>query len=537
MKQDAGWDALLGRYLSGQMNLEDRRVLNKRLREEPAARRDFAEMLNIDSAMAVAAAGAAECRSAHQRTRSRLLWLGTATAVLLLGMVITWWVLSATNPPPFATVVNVVGADLRNRMALRDEPQKIETGVVEFLTGRGTTVIVEAPASFRFESAQQLRLHHGRVLAVVTPEGKGFTLLTPAGNFVDQGTEFGVEVSRDGTAEVHVYRGEVVAVPRADIPNRSLSGGQSWVMPGDGSPAGPVNSAIENRFINAETLQAMSHRGSRPGSGAAPKSQASSSQAAERTVLGNLGFGGNKGLDGVFYDFKQNAAGNAIAYDPGSYFKRVKAFADSGFQASHMKPYFRAPQQMRLNFLAVPVMDADEGPKAFAVDTCVQPTGWLIHYSGTVHPPAPGEWRFVGYFDDALIVYINNQPVLDASRDELINLDEKTPDPALRQSFGGMSVLNGKCYAGKWTPLTGPVKIDIIVGERPGSQLGGLLMVENKRTKYRLRSNGTPVLPLFVISEPDAADRERMRAFSEANAAFGLELQHVPVFKTASPPR
>lgn len=246
-----------------------------------------------------------------------------------------------------------------------------------------------------------------------------------------------------------------------------------------------------------------------------------------RTFFGNLG---GDGLPGVFYDLKQDRKGKPLSYDANGYFQIVKAFAKNKFDANEMKDYFRAPEQMSFTFLGVPLMKAEEGPKAFAVDQHVQPRGWLVHYSGQITPPELGEWRFVGYFDDMLAVYIDGKPVLDASRDDLVNLGEEKRDDEVRQSFGGMNILNGKCYAGKWVRLTGPAKIDIVVGERPGGQVGGLLLVEHRKTKYKKRENGTPVLPLFTTATPDMEDLERMQQFSEANKAFGLELKNIPVF-------
>ncbi|WP_172683086.1 hypothetical protein [Verrucomicrobium spinosum] len=38
-------------------------------------------------------------------------------------------------------------------------------------------------------------------------------MVTPAGKIVDHGTEFGVDVDADGSAEVQVYLGAVVITP------------------------------------------------------------------------------------------------------------------------------------------------------------------------------------------------------------------------------------------------------------------------------------------------------------------------------------
>lgn len=300
-------------------------------------------------------------------------------------------------------------------------------------------------------------------------------------------------------------------------------------------PDAPVVMPEFNSLIGMDSMSSGGFGGSGFGGGAgAGMGMGSAKGFLTRTYFGNLGASG--GLAGTLYDFKQDKKGNPIAYDPNGYFQKAREFAAGGFAPSRMKDFFQAPQQMNFTFLAVPLMTAEEGPKAFAVEKHVQPRGWLVHYGGMITPPEPGEWRFVGYFDDALAVYINKKPVLDASRDVLVNLQEGTPDAEVRQSFGGMNVLNGKCYAGKWVTLAGPVRIDIIVGERPGGQVGGLLLVENKRAKYKKRDNGTPVLPLFTTSQPDKEDLRRMRDFSEANAAFGLELKDIPVFKTNASP-
>ncbi len=253
-----------------------------------------------------------------------------------------------------------------------------------------------------------------------------------------------------------------------------------------------------------------------------------------RTFFGKLG--GTGGVPGVLYDLKQDRKGKPQAYNASEYFQLVKKFADRKFAESEMRSYFQAPQQMNFTFLAVPLLAADEGPKAFAVEKHVQPRGWLVHYTGMVTPPQNGEWRFVGYFDDALAVYVNGEPVLDASRDDLVNLGESKPDMEIRQPFGGKNVLNGRCMAGKWVNLSGAFKIDILVGERPGGQVGGLLLVESRKGKYKKTSDDLPILPLFTIGKPEKEDLERMKEFSAKieGQIGGLELKNIPIFTTGN---
>ncbi len=116
------------------------------------------------------------------------------------------------NAQPYATVIQSVGAvELRDGTELGDGRYVLQAGFIELLTPRGARLAIEAPAEFHFVSVQELWLQRGRVSAEIAPAAKGFTVLTPSGKAIDLGTRFGVDVSADGVAEVHVYQGEVVA--------------------------------------------------------------------------------------------------------------------------------------------------------------------------------------------------------------------------------------------------------------------------------------------------------------------------------------
>lgn len=522
------WDALLGRYLAGQLNADDRRLLNERLRHDPAARRDFAAMLNLDSALAVAAAGTREERRARAVRNKRLTWIGTtiATALVLISA-LGWW-MTQDDRAPFATVITSQGTEWSGPTEVRGKMQHVQSGAVGFQTATGNRVIVEGPATFRFTSAQELRLDHGRVLAMVSPEGKGFTVVTPAGKIVDYGTEFGVDVDADGSAEVQVYLGAVVVTPKRQGSHRNLTKGEALTMPGDGSPPGAVTGGRRQFFTQPETVQQLRNTMDQQ----VPVS-ATPDTPSPRTAHGDFcNLGNGAGLPGVVYDFKQDPQKQDIPFDAGRYFKKVKALGAAGFPAGEVQGYFRVPPlQRRFAYLAMPVEEADLAPWTLGAEQSMQPTGWVAHYSGVVTPPTSGEWRFVGYFDDALAVYINGQPVLDGSRDEMINAGEPHPDGELRQPFGTQAALNGKAHAGKWVALNGPTRIDIVVGERVGTQMGGLLMVENRRTAYNVRSDGSPILPPFVTRRLSTEDRAHIKAFSESRDGFQLEWQNLPVFR------
>src|SRR5690606_33444997 len=121
-------------------------------------------------------------------------------------------------------------------------------------TRLGAELVIEAPAVFRFESPQRLRLVKGRLAADVPPPAKGFTVVTPDGDAIDLGTRFGIDVSEGGGSEIHVFEGEVVArVPGPGDP-RSLRGGEALAMSEGGGDARELRSAA---FIQSDELPSL----------------------------------------------------------------------------------------------------------------------------------------------------------------------------------------------------------------------------------------------------------------------------------------
>ena len=87
---------------------------------------------------------------------------------------------------------------------------ELASGVSEITFDVGARVILQSPASFSIDSSKSIRLAHGKLTAEITSaRAHGFTVVTPDATFVDQGTEFGVEVAPGGGSRVHVFKGEV----------------------------------------------------------------------------------------------------------------------------------------------------------------------------------------------------------------------------------------------------------------------------------------------------------------------------------------
>ena len=175
-------------------------------------------------AMPKALEDAAAEATPRRRAKPILAWIALASClVLALAAWQTW-------SRPYATVITGVGTtSLGKGATVRSEPHELAAGVLEFETQRGAQVVIEAPAAFHFESTQRLIVTKGRVATDVPPTAKGFTVVTPSGEAVDLGTRFAVDVPISGSAEIHVFDGEVVARNRATAP-RSLRDGEAFSL-------------------------------------------------------------------------------------------------------------------------------------------------------------------------------------------------------------------------------------------------------------------------------------------------------------------
>ncbi len=237
MNHNKEFEQLVQQYMDGRIAEADIELLNERLGCDPNARKWFNELLNLDSALAAVAAGELpdnEPQVISKRERNQTgvpaaIWiLCTLASLFLLAGSIRWW---QTSRQVFATVSSAAGVDdYREGTLLRKQIVTINKGSLEFVTTNGARIAIEAPARFRFESAQQLHLFNGRMAADVPPSAKGFTVITPTGKAVDLGTKFGVDVPVQGNAEIHVFQGEVIAQSSGGGKRRSLKDGEAFLL-------------------------------------------------------------------------------------------------------------------------------------------------------------------------------------------------------------------------------------------------------------------------------------------------------------------
>jgi len=225
------------------------------------------------------------------------------------------------------------------------------------------------------------------------------------------------------------------------------------------------------------------------------------------------GFGTNTGsgneLTGYLYDLKQTQDKKPSGMDYMTYYKILGQYVNSRWSRSILEPYFKSKTPLYTDSVAIPVRPSEEGPKAFNLEKEVQPAYWAVHYHGKVTVPKAGDYEFLGYGDNLLVVKIGNKLVLDAGWNSLV------PDkPDLRQPlpyhWAGFAtndrfpVTSGLIKKGAIFHMEAgePVDMDVLIGD-DGGVCGFYLMVMKIGNPYTTLSDGTPVAPFFQLNNTD----------------------------------
>lgn len=265
-------DDLIVKYFSGVASEDEARCLDAILRGDPAARRFFLELSNLDFAIEKFTADLAETLRdppTADVVHGRLPWVA-ASILSLLVVLAACMTLIPTSPvveqPPtapaasrVATFVRVVGpaGDLRSQSIFAGKRFEFGADTTHLVTITGVTLVIESPTVFTFESAGVLRLERGRLVADVPPAGKGFTVVTPSGKAIDLGTNFGVAVDPSGATEIHVFKGLVVA-ENVSGQQTTLRGGEAVTISRKPSPEGFVRCPLRpGAFVREDEIVAI----------------------------------------------------------------------------------------------------------------------------------------------------------------------------------------------------------------------------------------------------------------------------------------
>jgi hypothetical protein len=100
-----------------------------------------------------------------------------------------------------------------SRLSCYAKPLWLTNGIVEITFDYGAKVVIEAPAEFQLNSAENIMLRSGRLYAYVPGPSKGFMVETPNSRVIDLGTEFGVKVDFDGASDIYMMKGKASLFP------------------------------------------------------------------------------------------------------------------------------------------------------------------------------------------------------------------------------------------------------------------------------------------------------------------------------------
>ena len=174
--------------------------------------------------------GSAKTIRHHEQYTRRNFFLGLAKAVAVLVFAALavyldriLWDHMADSPIPFvARVQDQIDTVWDQTLEypfddgrMREGRYRLTRGMVEVHLDRGAEIVVEGPAEWSLDDIDRMNLHFGKIYVTVPQEAIGFTVDSSAARVVDLGTEFGLEVWRNGVTDVYTYEGKVQLVGRS----------------------------------------------------------------------------------------------------------------------------------------------------------------------------------------------------------------------------------------------------------------------------------------------------------------------------------
>ncbi len=228
---------------------------------------------------------------------------------------------------------------------------------------------------------------------------------------------------------------------------------------------------------------------------------------SEETLFGKTHSIGND-FEGVFYDLKRRRNGSLLGTTtPDKLIEEVKKFVDSGWKTSVFSRYYRSSKKLYATHFMIPTIPSIHGPMVFGEDT----GGWLwlAHYKGELVHKEGITFRFWGGGDDILLVRVNGELVLNASRDgnaphdyaARITPTWQTPKKSTFNKYVLGSVFS---VVGDWITLEPgvPLDMEVLMGETIGDFFSVELIVEVQGEEYeRVGRLLAPALPMFTTTD------------------------------------
>jgi NPCBM/NEW2 domain/FecR protein len=256
---------LIARLCDENITTEQVAELDVLIRGNAEIRRLYVCMMHLNANLHQHASVLSIPRPAAGQKLWRVVYGSLAAAMILVaGLILLQWIASDSGPPAVATVTASSDAVWSSAQTAPNGGRKLpagrkfilDSGCVELHFAGGCRAVVEGPADFTAVSATELDLNRGRVSATMI--GGGFVVRSPTSVVTDLGTQFGVAVHSNGTTEVDVFEGKVVAALRSSNKGApvELSAGQAARITDSTVQIDPAGS-VPQRFVTQLTSDAQ----------------------------------------------------------------------------------------------------------------------------------------------------------------------------------------------------------------------------------------------------------------------------------------
>ncbi|MEI9998961.1 MAG: hypothetical protein WDO13_07220 [Verrucomicrobiota bacterium] len=259
------------------------------------------------------------------------------------------------------------------------------------------------------------------------------------------------------------------------------------------------------------------------GTGIGPAGGGSTRGAGEagNTFGSSTGTGGQ--LSGYFYDLKQTNVKQPTGMTEEQYLALLAKYVSQGWDDSMLEPYYRSREPLYTDVLAISTRPSEEAPRAFGLEKEVQPGLWVIHYHAKVEAPQEGDYRLAGFADNVMVVKINGETVLDGGWDSLSDKAAlhrllSFAVPSYVQFSGAQHDPHLKIGPTFHLESAQSVDMDVLIGDC-GGVCSFFLLIEKEGNTYAMKSDGTPELPFFQLSNkaaPTFTDEEEHPPFSSS---------------------
>lgn len=244
---------LFDRLFEGRLSEKEGLSLDRRLADDPAARRSYleyadlhaslhSENVSVDAEMNRELVGMSDPIDV---SGAKVVWLrsmlAAAACLALLAAGFIWGGKKSAQGAEDVVVATLIetkacawgGGSLPTEKGARLTKGRMNLveGLATLRFASGAEVVLEAPAELELIDPMRCVLHDGVLTAQVPPEAQGFVVDTASAHLVDHGTEFGVFVNRDeGTTDVQVFDGIVDVEQRTTNETQRMLAGQRSIV-------------------------------------------------------------------------------------------------------------------------------------------------------------------------------------------------------------------------------------------------------------------------------------------------------------------